>query len=246
MSVTRRHPSQARVPPESSGNDVYNILPVHNMLADHPALRFPEVRAAADALKTIGGLRIPPYAQQDPGMDLLDWLGVFFGFQKDNVRNQREHLILLLANSQMRLQPPPDDIARLEGKVVRKLRKKILKNYDSWCAYLARKSNVWISDRRRDSIDERRELLYISLYLLIWGEAANLRFLPECLSYIFHHMAMELNRILEDYLDETTGQPSLPAYMGENAFLNRVVTPLYMTVKAEAEASLGGKAYHSA
>jgi len=246
MSVTRRHPSQARVPPESSGNEVYNILPVHNMLADHPALRFPEVRAAADALKTIGGLRIPPYAQQDSGMDLLDWLGVFFGFQKDNVRNQREHLILLLANSQMRLQPPPDDIARLEGKVVRKLRKKILKNYDSWCAYLARKSNVWISDRRRASIDERRELMYISLYLLIWGEAANLRFLPECLSYIFHHMAMELNRILEDYLDETTGQHALPAYMGENAFLNRVVTPLYMTVKAEAEASLGGKAHHSA
>ncbi|GLJ17580.1 hypothetical protein SUGI_0305880 [Cryptomeria japonica] len=243
MSVAHRRPVHRGYSSESSENEVYNILPVHNMLADHPALRFPEVRAAATALKTVGDLRIPPYFEWHSDMDLLDWLGAFFGFQRDNVRNQREHLILLLANSQMRLQPPPDIIDQLESTVVRKLRKKILKNYNNWCAFLARKSNVWISDRRSD---ERRELLYISLYLLIWGEAANLKFMPECLCYIFHHMAMELNRILEDYVDESTGQPALPAYMGENAFLQRVVTPLYLTVKLEAEASHGGKEPHSA
>eukprot|EP01018_Ginkgo_biloba_P024102 Gb_37962 [translate_table: standard] len=246
MSVTHRHSAQARVSSETSEDEVYNILPVHNMLADHPALRFPEVRAAATALRTVGDLRSPPYVRWNPNMDLLDWLGAFFGFQKGNVRNQREHLILLLANHQMRLQPPPDIIDRLEAGVVRKLRKKILKNYYNWCAFLGRKSNVWISDRKRAPIDERRELLYISLYFLIWGEAANLKFLPECLCYIFHHMAMELNRILEDYLDESTGQPALPAYIGENAFLNKVVTPLYLTLKAETEASRGGKAPHSA
>lgn len=35
---------------------------------------------------------------------------------------------------------------------------------------------------------QQRKLLYIGLYLLIWGEAANLRFLPECLCYIYHHV----------------------------------------------------------
>ena len=34
--------------------------------------------------------------------DCLDFLGVHFGFQKDNVRNQREHVVFLLANSHSR------------------------------------------------------------------------------------------------------------------------------------------------
>ena len=183
-------------------------------------------------------------------MDLLDWLGFFFGFQRDNVRNQREHLVLLLTNAQMRLHPPPDNIDTLDPSVVRRLRSKLLHNYTSWCAFLGRKSNVWVSDThhgRRASADEpRRNILYTSLFLLIWGEAANLRFMPECLCYIFHHMAWEMNRILEDYIDENTGRPALPAISGENAFLLRVVTPIYKTVKAEVESSRNGTAPHSA
>ena len=35
---------------------------------------------------------------------------------------------------------------------------------------------------------QQRKLLYMGLYLLIWGEAANLRFMPECLCYIYHHV----------------------------------------------------------
>ena len=40
--------------------------------------------------------------------------------------------------------------------------------------------------------DERKELLYTSLYLLIWGEAANLRFMPECLCFIFHNVRLKI------------------------------------------------------
>lgn len=36
---------------------------------------------------------------------------------------------------------------------------------------------------------QQRKLLYMGLYLLIWGEAANLRFMPECLCYIYHHVS---------------------------------------------------------
>lgn len=37
-------------------------------------------------------------------------------------------------------------------------------------------------------MQKQHQLLLIGLYLLIWGEAANLRFTPECLCYIFHHV----------------------------------------------------------
>ena len=85
----------------------------------------------------------------------------------------------------------------------------------------------------------------MSLFLLIWGESANLRFVPECICYIFHNMAMELNKILEDYIDENTGQPVVPSISGENAFLNCVVKPIYETIKAEVEGSKNGTAPHS-
>ncbi|KAK4783957.1 hypothetical protein SAY86_018325 [Trapa natans] len=224
----------------------YNIIPIHNLLADHPSLRFPEVRAATAALRTVGDLRKPPYSPWKSHYDLLDWLALFFGFQVDNVRNQREHLVLHLANLQMRLSPPPDNIDSLDTDVLRRFRKKLLKNYTDWCSYLGKKSNVWISDRRQSTSDPRRELLYVALYLLIWGESANLRFIPECICYIFHNMAMELNKILEDYIDENTGRPVLPSISGENAFLNQVVKPIYHTVEREVEGSRNGTAPHSA
>ncbi|CAA6661090.1 unnamed protein product [Spirodela intermedia] len=189
-------------------------------------------------LRTVGDLRKPPFVTWHDGMDLLDWLGSFFGFQSDNVRNQREHLVLLLANAQMRLHPPPDNIDTLDPGVVRRLRRKLLHNYTSWCGFLGRKSNVWPMTAPRSSVR-----FPVPPHL---GEAANLRFVPECLCYIFHHMAMDLNRILEDYIDDATGRPALPAISGENAFLLRVVTPIYETIKAEVEASRNGTAPHSA
>ncbi|CAO2833194.1 unnamed protein product [Amaranthus hypochondriacus] len=224
----------------------FNIIPIHDLLADHPSLRYPEVRAAQAALKTTGDLRKPPYIQWNSNYDLLDWLGFFFGFQSDNIRNQREHLVLHLANAQMRLHPPPDNIDCLDRGVLRRFRRKLLKNYSLWCSYLGRRSNIWIVENRRREDDLRRELLYVALYLLIWGESANLRFVPECLSYIFHHMALELNKILEDYIDENTGRPYIPSITGEHAFLNRIVKPIYDTISKEVENSHNGTNPHRA
>ncbi|CAL5394526.1 unnamed protein product [Camellia sinensis] len=256
MSLRQRPPPvQSHHPGPSHGSnrpysdtseEPYNIIPIHNLLADHPSLRYPEVRAAAASLRAVGDLRKPPFIQWHDHMDLLDWLGAFFGFQNDNVRNQREHLVLHLANAQMHLTPPPDNIDSLDPAVLRRFRRKLLKNYTSWCSFLGHKSNIWISENTRRDSDHRRELLYVSLYLLIWGESANLRFVPECICYIFHCMAMELNRILEDYIDENTGRPVLPSISGENAYLNRVVKPIYETIRAEVENSRNGTAPHSA
>ena len=120
---------------EEVQEETFNILPLHDMLADHDALRFPEVRAAHAALQVVGELPRPEMPWRG-GMDLLDWLGAFFGFQIGNVKNQREHLVLLLANDQMKLQPPPEPIDQMDQGVVRKLRKKVLKNYISWCSFL--------------------------------------------------------------------------------------------------------------
>ncbi|GLE08457.1 hypothetical protein PINS_up019640 [Pythium insidiosum] len=51
-----------------------------------------------------------------------------------------------------------------------------------------------------------------------WGEAANLRFMPECLCFLYHSMASKL-----DGVDKL---PNVP----EGSFLRRVVRPLYLVV----------------
>ncbi|KAG9130299.1 hypothetical protein Leryth_004210 [Lithospermum erythrorhizon] len=230
-------------PPHFS--EIFNIIPIHNLLRDHPSLRYPEVRASAAALRTVGELRKPPFMEWRDSMDLVDWLGIFFGFQDDNVKNQREHLVLHLANSQMRLQPPPAVVDRLDQGVLQRFRQKLLKNYTSWCSYLGKKSQVRLPHRQNPDV-LRRELLYVSLYMLVWGEAANLRFMPECLCYIYHHMAFELNYILDGHIDELTGQPYVPYTCAQFGFLNNVVTPIYMAIKGEIERSRNGTAPHSA
>lgn len=249
---TRGH-SNIHALPELQERDVYNIIPIHNLLVEHPSLRYPEIRAAAAALRATGDLRKRPFPAWNPNNDLLDWLGVLFRFQNDNVKNQREHLVLHLANSQMRLQPPPNIPDVLDPAVLRKFRTKLLNNYSTWCSYLGQKSQISLSSRRirtgtgsAEFNGLRRELLYVSLYLLIWGESANLRLAPECICYIFHQMAKELNDVLDEKIDPETGLPYLPRESGECGYLKSVVIPIYQTIKTEVESSRNGKAPHSA
>uniref|UniRef100_A0A8I6WIL9 1,3-beta-glucan synthase n=2 Tax=Hordeum vulgare subsp. vulgare TaxID=112509 RepID=A0A8I6WIL9_HORVV len=251
-AATKRPPP---VPPPAS--EPYNILPSHDLHAEHPALlrlpearaaaaalRLPEVRAAAAALRAVDGLRPPPVSPLRAGEDLMDWLGASFGFQRDNVRNQREHLLLLLANAQMRVSSSSSagSPGALDPRVARSLREKLLANYTSWCRFVGRPpSNVSVADADADTT--RADLLFTGLSLLVWGEAANLRFLPECLCYIYHHMALELHRILKG----SATSPAVPARgRGDNAFLTRVVTPVYSVIRAEAESSRNGTAPHAA
>lgn len=243
-TAMRGGPVNQQRPPPPPLNSVFNIIPVHDLLIDHPSLRYPEVRAAAAALRTVGDLPKHRFMAWQPDMDLLDWLRLLFGFQIDNARNQREHLVLHLSNAQMRLEPPPAIPDALDAGVLQRFRRKLLHNYTSWCSYLGLKSSV--NTRRRDPTDLRRELLYVSLYLLIWGEAGNLRFVPECLCYIYHFMAKELNMVLDGFIDPDTGSPFLPTVSGEYGFLKSVVMPIYNTIKIEVDSSRNGKAPHSA
>ncbi|KAK6937052.1 1,3-beta-glucan synthase subunit FKS1-like, domain-1 [Dillenia turbinata] len=73
------------------------------------------------------------------------------------------------------------------------------------------------------------KLLSMGLHFLIWGKATNLRFMPECLCYIYHH----LYGMLAGNVSAMTAENVKPASRGEEeVFLRKVVTPiLYIIAK---------------
>ncbi|KAK7324281.1 hypothetical protein VNO77_27813 [Canavalia gladiata] len=87
----------------------------------------------------------------------------------------------------------------------------------------------------------------MGLYLLIWGEAANICFMSECQCYTFHKMAYELHGLLAGNVSIVTGENIKPSYSGDDeAFLRKVITPLYRVIETESKKSKNGKAPHSA
>ncbi|KAL8247356.1 hypothetical protein R6Q59_008572 [Mikania micrantha] len=222
----------------------YNILPLDPDGANQAIMRFPEIQAAVVALRYTRGLPWQREYKRKKQDDILDWLQVMFGFQKDNVANQREHLILLLANVHIRQIPKPDQQPKLDDHALDDVMNKLLKNYKNWCKYLDKKSSLWLPIIQPEV--QQRKLLYVSLYLLIWGEAANLRFMPECLCYIYHHMAFEMHGILVGNVSPVTGEDVKPAYGGdEEAFLKKVIYPIYEVIANEAAMSKIEKSKHS-
>lgn len=103
---------------------------------------------------------------------------------------------------------------QLDDRAVDVVMTKLFNNYRKWCKFLSRKHSLrcnipyncyqrknhsyckwywWSSDCRfpqgaQPQEIQQRKILYLGLYLLIWGEAANIRFMPECLCYIFHNV----------------------------------------------------------
>ncbi|KAI3725778.1 hypothetical protein L1987_65571 [Smallanthus sonchifolius] len=233
-----------------------------------------QIKAAVSALKNTRGLNWPASVDQQKQksgeLDLLDWLKAMFGFQactvsrlillsedwllsyfifyfmldvlfqKDNIRNQREHLILQLAHPHARLVPKPEP----SNKACTSFMNKLFKNYKTWCKFLERKHSLRLPQGNEEG--KQRKLLYMGLYLLIWGEAANVRFLPECLCYIFHNMAYELHGLLAGNVSIVTGENIKPSYGGDDeAFLRKVITPIYRVIEKGKSHKAGslGKSY---
>ncbi|PPR85201.1 hypothetical protein GOBAR_AA35494 [Gossypium barbadense] len=204
-----------------------------------------QIKVAIQVIRNVRGL---PSTQNLPKrgtfIDCFEFLQYSFGFQKENVANQREHLVLLLANVLSRHSRKQALALKTIDASIDELMRKFFKNYTNWCKFLVRKSNIRLPCVKQDA--QQYKILYIGLYLLIWGEAANLRFMPECLCYIFHHMAYELHGMLTGAVSMTTGDTVEPAYGGSHeSFLSNVVTPIYEVIRKEAEKNKCGTADHT-
>ena len=116
---------------------------------------------------------------------------------------------MLLANSASHEQTFADGLTSLHGK--------LLSNYKKWAVQLGTTPQcAGESDVAHNKVTD------LVLYVLIWGEAANLRHVPESLCYLFHVMRSEL-------WSAAAGTYVRP----QGWFLSRVIAPLYRHMRAE-------------
>ncbi|KAF7838212.1 callose synthase 10 [Senna tora] len=219
----------------------YNIVPLEAPSLTNLIRIFPEVKGAISAIKyTEQFPRLPAGFVSGPrDADMFDLLEFVFGFQKDNIRNQRENVVLMIANAQSRLGIPAETDPKIDEKAINEVFLKVLDNYIKWCRYL----RIRLAWNSLEAINRDRKLFLVSLYFVIWGEAANVRFLPECICYIFHHMAKELDAIL----DHGEASPAASCTnSGSVSFLEQIICPIYETLSEEAARNNNGKAAHSA
>ncbi|XP_024363886.1 callose synthase 9 isoform X2 [Physcomitrium patens] len=220
----------------------YNILPLETPGVTNAFSSFPEVIGAARALEyKVSSSELPDFPEdfdkpQERRVDVFDFLQYTFGFQEDNAANQREHLILLLSNSQSRLGVLVDTEIKLDDGAISHVYLSMMENYERWCKFLGRESMA------KRAYSMQLMIFLTALYLLIWGEAANLRFLPECLCYIFHHMADEMY----DLLDKREVERSRTFIHGSShSFLDKIVKPVHEILAAESKMCAAGNAPHS-
>ncbi|RMX65573.1 hypothetical protein DD238_006267 [Peronospora effusa] len=167
------------------------------------------------ALTSSGPLRPPR-----PGAGSFELLQAKFGFQEGNVRNQKEHFEVWVLNYESRVSDAnvtPIDTA----KAIETIHAKFFRNYVKWCQFLH--TQPFLLDTAPYPGAAERQ---VALFLLIWGESANLRFMPECLCFLYHKMVARL--------EDIENLPNVP----ENTFLCRIVRPLYLVVAKMRDVTL--------
>ncbi|CEG36750.1 callose synthase 5 [Plasmopara halstedii] len=151
----------------------------------------------------------------------FDLLQEKFGFQSSSVANQKENMGCWITNYQMRVRAEaPVGVADNTDFVTRmalaRVHTKFFRNYMAWCKFL--RTVPRCLDTAKDNTNTSKMEKELALFLLLWGEAGNLRFMPECICFLYHNMAAKL-----EYLD------TLPN-VGEGSYLTEVVRPVYLVI----------------
>ena len=194
-------------------------------------------RAAVDSrakpAQPLGLMRHQHAAQRQARQDVVGKLARQLGCQEDSWRNQAEHLESLLLSH----------LSTCEGDLplaIQSLHRSLLEPWRRWKSQLATGA-AGVDTRSAASVQvhtlggeslwahppAEQLLREVTVWLLVWGEAGNLRFMPELLCFVF-----ELARAHVD--DATTGQAQGDAPAAADAppgsLLNRIVVPIYNEV----------------
>lgn len=153
-----------------------------------------------------------------------------FGFQEQSAALQCEHLSLLLINKASQIEADPLSRDPAAGTLVSgldALHTRLLGNYIRWYSSLSGQAPLLAG---RNAWDQ--QIVETILFLLVWGESANLRHMPECLSFIFHCVLSEARELFSSPAAVASGMAAFQIPQ-QRRFLDDVVAPLYRRIKMD-------------
>lgn len=178
-------------------------------------------------------------------------LGNFFGFQDSSVRNQAEHILILLSNNRRYMNSHILPPALQPPSPIHALHAKVFSNYMKWCRYqgvMPHFSRMSASAQAGmagpPSVASR--VVDLVLFFCIWGEGGNIRHMPECLWFLYHKMMEEysslgiMGGVVVDNHNHHLQYPQLvvpPRSLYAGHFLDYVVTPIYKIVSTVSRRS---------
>lgn len=180
-------------------------------------------------------------------------IGRKFGFQADSMKNMSEHLMVMLDSRASRLSPQlaldtlhADYIGGDNANYRKWYFASEMDTYDQTeqeklkaqdigdeQEQLSRMQEKWMLRMR--NLTNHEKLRDLALYLLLWGEAAPVRFTPETLCFIY--------KVASDYYchHESQQQQDDGPVVEEGAYLDDVVTPLYRFFRDQTYVLTNGK-----
>mmetsp|Transcript_10441 Transcript_10441/g.36655 ORF Transcript_10441/g.36655 Transcript_10441/m.36655 type:complete len:1882 (-) Transcript_10441:161-5806(-) len=201
-------------------------------------------------------LRVLPAAQEFASMsaEIFAALRNKFDFQADSVRNQHEHLLSLwrshcatVADRSVQEGAAVDEEALL-AEALGDLHAELLEGFQAWRSKLcksdvattgAQASGAMNSDTAdleegatvADVAEWRTQLGEVAVFLLVWGEAGNVRFMPEVLYFVTELILASDSSTPQDVY----GISAVPSYQSggpysSGLFLAKVVRPIYIAI----------------
>eukprot|EP00578_Thalassiosira_sp_NH16_P001495 CAMPEP_0181139254 /NCGR_PEP_ID=MMETSP1071-20121207/34687_1 /TAXON_ID=35127 /ORGANISM="Thalassiosira sp., Strain NH16" /LENGTH=2241 /DNA_ID=CAMNT_0023226155 /DNA_START=250 /DNA_END=6976 /DNA_ORIENTATION=+ len=184
-------------------------------------------------------------------------LGNFFGFQDSSVRNQAEHLLILLSNNRRYMNSHILPPALQPPSPIHALHAKVFSNYMKWCRYQnvppnfsrASGANMGTPGSMAAPPSVASRVVDLVLFFCTWGEACNIRHMPECLWFLYHKMMEEYGAsttagygagtmaVGGDVVGGGQGGQQQPRSLYAGHFLDYVVTPIYKIVSTNMKSN---------
>ena len=118
-----------------------------------------------------------------------------------------------------------DDLDARAVRAVKALHHHTLSSYENWAMKMHELKRADAYGRAGDEDPDTRTLMYeVVLWWCIWGEAANMRFIPEFLSWVFWSLVQKRG----------ASEDCFGRYEDGEGFLHHVMRPMYQYVSQEA------------
>lgn len=157
-----------------------------------------------------------------------------YGFQHDNTRNMYDHLLTMLNSRSSRMLPKQAlwtihaDYMGGEHSNYRKWYFAAYLDLDDKNTPFNSPTGLLLEEAKRgwrermETMTDQDRISQLALYLLIWGEAATLRYTPELLCFIYHVAENYDEDFLENCSDTTTNSVS---------FMESIISPIYLFIR---------------